>query len=490
MPRRHVRLVPAVAVDRAREVDTAVRSGLAALRDELGVPAAFPAAVLAEAQARAAAGPLPAERLDARDIPLLTIDPPGSMDLDQALHVERRGKGYLVRYAIADVGAWLEPGHPIDDEARRRVTTLYAPDGRTPLHPPQLSEGTASLLPGQEAPAALWEIELDDDGAPRRVDVRRALVRSTARLTYDEAQRAIDARSGLAAGDGPLALLRRVGELRVAAERERGGITLPMPEQEVELGPDGTWQLASRTTLPVEEWNAQISLLTGICAARLMLDARIGVLRTLPASHPKDVARLRRTALALGVAWPQGAQVGDVVGELDAADPRQAAVLTEATTLLRGAAYVAFDGERPEHPGHGAIASPYAHVTAPLRRLVDRFATQVCLAIAADEEPADWVRAALPTLPDLMTAGDRRASAYERGCLDLVEAALLAGREGEVFDGIVVDASDDGTSGVLQLADPVVHAKVAGTGLEAGTRQRVRLVSTDVATRSVRFEEA
>ena len=471
-------------------MDTAVRSGLAALRDELAVPAGFPPAVLEEAVARVAAGPLPAERLDARDLPMVTIDPPGSMDLDQALHVERRGTGFLVRYAIADVGAWLEPGRAIDDEARRRATTLYAPDGRTPLHPPHLSEGAASLLPGQDAPAALWEIELDEDGTPGRVGVRRAMVRSTARLTYEEAQHAIDTGSGLAAGDGPLALLRRVGELRVAAERARGGITLPMPEQEVRLGADGAWHLASRTTLPVEEWNAQVSLLTGMCAARLMLDARVGVLRTLPASHPKDVARLRRTALALGVAWPQGAQVGDVVGELDAADPRQAAVLTEATTLLRGAAYVAFDGEVPEHPGHGAIAAPYAHVTAPLRRLVDRFGTQVCLAVAADEEPPEWVREALRTLPGLMAAGDRRASAYERGCLDLVEAALLAGREGEVFDGVVVDASDDGTSGVLQLADPVVHAKVTGTGLEAGTRQRMRLVATDVATRTVRLEEA
>ena len=488
MPRRHVRLVRPAPTDRARDVDTAVRRGLTALRAELDVPVEFPAAVLAEATARSSSGPLPAERVDARDVPLVTIDPPGSMDLDQALHVERRGPGFRVRYAIADVAAWLVPSGAVDDEARRRVTTLYAPDSRTPLHPPLLSEGAASLLPGQDVPAALWQIDLDADGEPAAVAVRRAVVRSRARLTYDEAQTTIDAGTGLAAADGPLALLRRVGELRGAAERARGGITLPMPEQEVELAPDGTWHLVSRRTLPVEEWNAQISLLTGICAARLMLDARVGVLRTLPDSRPADVARLRRTALALGVDWPQDALVGDVVAGLDAADPKQAAVLTDATTLLRGAAYVAFDGETPEHPRHGAIAAPYAHVTAPLRRLVDRFATQVCLAVAADDEPADWVRAALPSLPELMTAGDRRASAYERGCLDLVEAALLTGREGDEFDGMVVDASDDGTKGVLQLAEPVVHAKVAGERLAAGTRRRVRLVEADVAHRTVRFE--
>ena len=486
MPRRHVRLVPPAA-DRDRDVDVAVRRGLAALRAELDVPAAFPAAVVDEARRRAVHGPAPAERVDARDVPLVTIDPPGSMDLDQALHVERDGSGYRVRYAIADVAAWLEPHGALDDEARTRVTTLYAPDGRAPLHPPELSEAAASLLPDQDVPAALWDVRLDEAGEPRRVDVRRAVVRSRARLTYDEAQRAVDAGSGLAADDGPLALLREVGALRLAAEAARGGITLPVPEQEVEHR-EGRWLLVSRRTLPVEEWNAQISLLTGICAADLMLEARVGVLRTLPASRPQDVARLRRTALALGVDWPAGVPVGQVLAGLDAADPRQAAVLTDATTLLRGAAYVAFDGERPDEPGHGAIAAPYAHVTAPLRRLVDRFATQVCLAVAADAQPPDWVREALPDLPDRMAAGDRRASAYERGCLDLVEAALLTGREGEEFDGMLVDVSGEGTKGVLQLADPVVHARLTGTGLEEGTHVRVRLVEADVEQRSVRFE--
>ncbi|AEI10725.1 ribonuclease II [Cellulomonas gilvus ATCC 13127] len=471
-------------------MDQAVRAGLQTLRDELGVPADFPAAVRAEAAERAAAGPADAPRDDARDVPLLTIDPPGSMDLDQALHIERRGDGFRVRYAIADVASWVTPGGAVDGEARARVTTLYAPDGRTPLHPPELSEGAASLLPGQEAPAALWQIDLDADGAVERVTVRRATVRSTARLTYDEVQRAIEAGTGLAGDDGPLALLWEVGELRVAAERARGGITLPTPEQEVDRTADGAWVLTSRTTLPVEEWNAQISLLTGMCAARLMLDAGVGVLRTLPDAQAGDVARLRRTALALGVDWPQGTAPGAVLRTLDAARPQHAAVLTEATSLLRGAAYVAFDGQVPERVTHGAIAAPYAHVTAPLRRLVDRFGTEVCLAVSAGEPVPDWVRGALPTLPELMAAGDRRASAYERGCLDLVEAALLSGREGQEFTGVVVDVRDDGRSGVLQVADPVVHAKIVGEGLEQGTQVRVRLVHADVATRTVRFEEA
>lgn len=489
MPRRRVRLRPApTAADDARRVDAAVRAGLDALRAELDVPAAFPAEVLAEVDAVLAAGPAPApagaaERVDATDVPFVTIDPEGSRDLDQAVHLERRGAGYRVRYAIADVAAWVRPGGAVDAEARRRVVTLYAPDGRTPLHPPRLSEGAASLLPGQDAPALVWEADLDADGAPTDVRVVRATVRSRAQLTYEGAQRALD--DGTA--DDVLVLLRAVGRLRQAAEVARGGLTLPTPEQVVEVDARGRWTLTSRATLPVEEWNAQISLLTGTCAARIMLDAGVGVLRTLPPADPRDVERLRSTARALGVPWPEGADHAAVVRGLDAAIPAHAALLTEATTLLRGAAYVAFDGVPPEQPLHAAIAAPYAHTTAPLRRLVDRFVGEVCVAASAGTEVPTWACEALPELPGLMAAGDRRASAYDRGCVDLVEAALLGDRVGEEFDGVVVDVRDDGDSGVVQLREPPVRGRLAGAALPLGTDVRVRLDAASVPERTVRF---
>lgn len=482
MPRRRVHLAPpSLAARPADAVDADVERGLADLRDELGVPDAFPADVVAEAQSASAAGPL-ADLPDATDVPFVTIDPPGSRDLDQAVHIERRGTGFRVRYAIADVASWVRPGGAVDAEARRRVVTLYAPDGRTPLHPPALSEGSASLLPDQDVPALLWTVDLDADGAPTAVDVRRARVRSRAQLTYDEVQRAYD--DGTA--DGTLALLRDVGRLRQDAERARGGITLPTPEQEVQRV-DGHWALVSRATLDAEEWNAQISLLTGLCAAQLMLDGRIGVLRTLPPADPRDVARLQRAADALDVPWPDGAPVGDVVRGLDAAVPAHAALLTEATTLLRGAAYVAFDGTVPEQAQHAALAAPYAHTTAPLRRLVDRFVGETCVALVAGRDVPEWVRSALPDVPALMAGGDRRANEYERGCLDLLEAALLTGRVGDVFDGVVVDAHDDRTSGVVQLRDPVVRARVEGTALPVGEHVRVRLAEASTARRRVRF---
>ena len=444
-----------------------------ALRAELGVPEAFPPEV--EAEARGAVPRLPST--DLTDLPFLTIDPPGSVDLDQAMALERRGTGYRVRYAIADVAAFVVPGGAVDREAHRRGFTLYAPDRRTPLHPPVLSEGAASLLAGQDRPAVVWDLTLDADGELVETRVERALVRSRRQLDYETVQRDLDA--GTATPD--LLLLREIGVLRHARARERDAVDLRTPEQLV--GPDG--ELSFRAPLPVEEWNAQISLLTGMAAAALMLEGRVGLLRTLPDPDPRDVASLRRSALALGVAWAADETYGDVLSALDPARPEAAAVLNLATRLLRGAGYTAFDGALPELTTHSGVAAPYAHVTAPLRRLADRYAAEVCLALCAGTAVPDWVRAALPVVPEEMAAADQRARALDRAVVDLAEACLLQHRVGEVFRAVVVDAN--GKGGTVQLLHPAVRARLDGADAPLGETVDVVLESVDVPGRSVRF---
>ncbi|SDP25390.1 RNB domain-containing protein [Klenkia soli] len=448
----------------------------AAIRAEFDVPEAFPPDVLAEADRVAAAPPLPDH--DATDLPLVTVDPPGARDLDQAMHLARTATGYRVSYAIADVGAFVPLGSAVDAEARRRGQTVYCPDGRTPLHPPQLSEGAASLLPDQLRPAALWTIDLDAQGEVTAVDLRRARVRSRAQLDYASVGERLPAE---------LELLPEIGRLLQARARDRGAIELGTPSQEVEPGPDGGWTVVFRGQSDVEGWNAQISLLTGRCAARLMLDGGVGILRTLPAPDPGAVEALRRLAPGLGVAWPEGAGPGEVIATLDPATPRHAAFLDAATSLLRGAGYTAVDGELPAEPGHGGVGGPYAHVTAPLRRLVDRFGTEVCLALAAGQQPSAELRAALPELPALMAASDRRTHAVERAVVDLVEATLLAGRVGEVFEAVVLDAEEKRSTVVL--TELAVQARCDGR-LTPGDVVRVRLTQAGPATRTVRFEPA
>lgn len=472
MVARPTRLAP-----EARSTD-GLEAVFAAIRAEHEVPEDFPAPVLAAAEEAARAPRLPAE--DATDVPFVTIDPPGARDLDQALHVERRAKGYLVRYAIADLTAFLAPGDPVDLESHRRGQTVYCPDARAPLHPPVLSEGAASLLPGEVRPAYVWEIVLDADGARSSAHVRRALVRSRRQLSYAEAQAAIEA------GEETALLLEEVGRLRVARESARGGASLPKPEQEVHLDDEGRYALRLRPLVPAEEWNAQVSLLTGIAAAQVMLEGGTGLLRTMPPAEPEAVARFRREVAALGATWPEDQPYGDFLRSLDRTDPRHLAVVHEAASLFRGSAYTVLDADHPApaDPRQAAIAAPYAHTTAPLRRLVDRYALATCEALCAGREVPDWVTAALPGLPATMESSARRAGAVERACTDAVEAAVLAHRVGEVFEAVVVDVTRSGPE--LLLLEPAVTARAEGEA-EAGTRVRARLVEADLARRSVRF---
>ncbi|MFE0154954.1 RNB domain-containing ribonuclease [Nonomuraea sp. NPDC059007] len=461
------------------EVPARLDEGFERIRRELKLPEAFAPAALREAER--AAGADHGERKDLTDLPFVTIDPPGSMDLDQAVHLERRRDGFRVWYAIADVASFVRPGGALDTEAHARGETVYLPDGKVPLHPPVLSEGAASLLPGTTRPAAVWQIDLDAEGRMAGADVQRALVRSRERLDYAYVQAAAD--TGTA--DGTLALLEEIGRLRLQLERERGGVTLPTPEQEVVADGDG-YRLEFRVPLPAEAWNAQISLLTGMAAATMMLDAEVGVLRVLPPPRPADLAKVRRVARALDVPWPDGATYGSVVHGLDPKNPQQAAFLQESKVLLRGSGYVAFDGEPPALAEHSAVAAPYAHVTAPLRRLVDRYATEVCLAVAAGEPIPDAIRAALPELPEVMSATGRRAGGVERACVDLVEAFLLRERIGQDFPAVVIDVDERGTGGQVQLVEPAVIARCDGA-LPLGERVTVGLAKADPATREIRF---
>ena len=479
MPHPRVRLAP-TGTDIPGEVLHDLEARFAAVRDELGLSLDYPPDALAEAE-QVAAAPTGLPERDETALPLFTIDPPGSLDLDQAMHLERDGDGHRIRYAIADVPTFVRLGGALDRVTRERGQTVYCPDVRVPLHPEVLSEAAASLLPDAVRPAFVWDLRLDGAGLLTSAEVYRAMVRSVERLDYAHVQAAVDAGTD----DERFILLKEVGERRIAQERARGGASLPMPEQQVTARDGGGFTLEFRPPVAAEEWNAQVSLLTGMAAATMMLQAGVGVLRTMPAPTPEAVTWFRRVARGLGAEWPPDQPYGEFVRGLDRSNPRHLALIHEATALFRGAGYTAFDGALPEQCEHAAVAAPYAHVTAPLRRLVDRFGLVVCEAAGRGAEVPDAVRAALPELAGLMRDSDRRARTAERACADATEAAVLHGREGESFGAVVIDHTDKGME--VQLVGLPVIARVTGRRAALGTHLSVRLDLADVRAGEVSF---
>jgi exoribonuclease R len=419
----------------------------AAIREQLHIAGPFPAAVEEAARAAAARGPVPRERADRTDLELVTIDPPGSMDLDQALYLTEHEGGLRVYYAIADIGAFVERGSVIEEEAWKRGVTAYAPDFKTPVYPPVLSEGAASLLPDGPRPAFLFTVDLDSTGESVAFSIERAMVASRRRLTYAEVQH-----------DG-MPLLEQLGSLREARAKLRGATRLELPKQEVVADPRSPcgFRLHWEERMPVEDWNADVSLLVGMGSAEQMLRNGIGLLRVMEPPDPERLAAAQAAAAHL-----QGV-----------------AALTVMRHAMGRARYAFFDAAPPEPVEHYALAAPYAHVTAPLRRLCDRYVLEL-LADGADEQ----LRDSLARLPETMAKAEARAGRLERELIDATEACAVGHRIGERFKAVVLAADDRGTQ--IQIEEPPIIARLDGSA-EPGTLLEVTLVAADPATRTVTF---
>ena len=459
-------------------------------RAELEIRLGFPGEVMREAEAAAEREPASEPgRTDLSAVPFVTIDPPGSRDLDQALHFERtEGGGMRLRYAIADVGAFVDRGGVVEAEAWLRGLTFYAPDEKEPLYPAVLSQDAASLLAGQDRPSIVFTLELDARAEPTAVRVERARVRSRAQLTYAEALEHVEgggARFRDEEWSESLLLLRPFGEERRRRETERGGVSIPLLAQHVQRDAAARlgYVLEYERPNPAEDWNAQVSLLTGHVAARRMLDAGVGLLRVMPPGHPNALAAFRQAALALGFEWPEAMPYAEFIHSVDRAHPLATTLFWQARRTGGGSDYAAFDGAPPEHPRHAALAMEYAHVTAPLRRLADRYVLELLVELEAGRRPRPEEVETLRKLPALMDEAEKKAGRMERRMVDIAEAWTLRGHEGETFPAVVLAVRDDWTD--VQMGEHPVRASIRGNGgarPEPGASVRVRLGSVDVET--------
>ena len=449
----------------------ALADGLAAIRREFDVPTGFSPEVLAAA--KAATARVPVQHVDRTGRPFVTLDPATSTDLDQAFAIERSGGDLLLHYAIADVAWFVDDGDPIDVEAWRHGATQYLPDGKAGLYPPVLGEGAASLLPDSPRPAVVFTVRVDRDGSVLLDAVERAVIRSRAKLAYDSVRPA-----DLPADFADLAMRIR------NAEDRRGASRVDPPEQEVAALGDGRYELLFRQRLASEDQNAALSLATNLAVADLLQKAGNGLFRVMAGPDAHAVERLRRTARAFGLTWPDMATLEQFEKTLDPRQPREAAFMMAVRRAGGGASYVPY--REGEVPWHAPMAATYAHATAPLRRLADRYVLRAALAIANGQPVPDVVSQAFSRLPVVMARADMIGGRIERAVVDLAELVMLQGRCGEVFGAVATDVDERGVR--IQLRDLPVAARVNATGVGPGDDLDVRLVTTDAARRVLHFE--
>ncbi|HEX4981442.1 MAG TPA: RNB domain-containing ribonuclease [Ilumatobacteraceae bacterium] len=454
----------------------AMAAGLDRIRSEFEIPDGFPAAV-DEAARRLAHRPTGTEHgtghVDRTTIEFATIDPAGSTDLDQAFALAVDGDDIVLQYAIADVGWFVQPGDPLDTEAWSRGVTVYLPDRRSPLYPAALSEGAASLLPDVDRPAVIFVVRVDQHGGVKLDGAERAVVRSRAKLAYESVR----------PGDLPPEFAELAARVE-AAESARNASRVAFPEQEIEREPDDGFELRYRPRTPAEEQNAALSLAANMAIADALSAAGTGLFRVMPEVDERRARRLRHTAQAFGLDWPKDATLSAFERSLPRDDPRTSAFLLAVRRASGGASYAPY--RHGDRPWHAAVAATYAHATAPLRRLQDRYVIEAVLAIANGQEVPSEIEAAFAGLPAAMDAGEQRANRADRAALDLAEAVVLEGCEGQLFEAVVTDEDDRGVW--IQITDPAIVARVEARHVDPGDPVRVRLVAAEPDDRAVRFE--
>lgn len=450
-----------------------LKGGLAAIRSQYELPAAFPAEVEAEAAA-AATKPL-SGFADRTNMHFVTLDPTSASDLDQAFAIETSGGDFILHYAIADVGSFVAPGSAIDREAWSRGVTIYLPGEKVSLYPPVLSEAAASLLPDGPRPAISFTVRIDSSGKARLEAVERALVRSRAKLGYARARE-----TDLPAGFGELT--GRVAE----AERARGAARVDPPQQQVAALSGGGYGLEFRPMSVIEQANASLSLAANLAVAEALLEAKTGLFRIMDEPGRRAMSRLRHSARALGVDWPTHEPLEVRERNLDPNNRAEAAFMLAIRRAGSGARYAPFEPGRP--PWHAAMAATYVHATAPLRRLADRYVTEAALAIANGQPIPEWVEAAFSDLPGVMNRAEQRAGQVDGAVVELAEAVVLEDRVGDRFAARVVDIGDRGAK--AQLCTEPVITRLAAIGMEFGEQVELRLVEADPDRRITRFELA
>jgi ribonuclease R len=420
---------------------------------DLEIPYRFPASVLKAAEA-AEEVPLKG-REDWRDIPLITIDPADAKDHDDAVHAEpdtdpKNPDGHIVTVAIADVAAYVRPGSDLDREAYLRGNSVYFPDRVVPMLPERISNDLCSLKEGVNRPALAVRMVLDAQGRKKRHSFHRVMFKSAAKLSYTQAQAAIDGRPDDQTGPLLEPILRPLWnayEAMAAARDKRGPLDLDLPERKVVLDDKG---MVTDIRIP-ERLDAHRLI------EEMMIAANVAAAETLEKHHSPLIYRVhdspsreKLTALqeflaSLDLPFGKSEAVRPVDFNRVLAKARQAGKIVQVSEMvLRSQAQAEYSAENYGH--FGLNLDRYAHFTSPIRRYADLIVHRAlirALDLGKDGLNDNEVDK-LPGIAQHISATERRAMAAERETVERLLAQFLAAQIGAQFEGRISGVTRSG----------------------------------------------
>ena len=485
-----------------------------------GIPVEFPPAAVE--QAEQARPPTLGKREDLRQIPLVTIDGADARDFDDAVHAtpdDDPGNegGWKLLVAIADVSSYVDPDSPLDREAFRRGNSVYFPDRVVPMLPEALSNGLCSLVPGEDRACLAVRITIDATGQIRDHRFTRGLMRSAARLTYEQVQAAVDGGPDDLTGPllGPV-LEPLFGAYRAldTARLKRGTLDLEIPERTVAFDDHG-WisGFAERQRLDSHKLIEEFMIAANVAAARALIERRTGTLfRVHDAPDRAKLMALKEFLAPYGYTIALGQVIRP---RMFAQVLKQAAGRPEAPAvselILRAQAQARYE---PENIGHFGLALPaYCHFTSPIRRYADLVVHRGLVRALGlgDGGLTEREEARLEETGEHVSTTERTAASAERDAMDRYVSAYLSGHVGEAFQarissvtrfGLFVSVEPSGADGLIPIStlpddfydhDERAHALVGrrwGRIYRLGARLEVVLVEADPITGSSLFKLA